>query len=170
MNKNGIAFILIFLLIMLCSCKSADNGRVKCSEAVDAVYDAEVAKCPGVIYSLNAIEGESGHMSRTMMSAVLGGGKELDIFKLWDDAAMFLPSGEHPFEIAIIHCKSSNDTGDTSKLLASRLDMLKNAKAEKYPEYFEDASVTVIGNYCIMIISCDSSEALKTVKGIIKKG
>lgn len=168
MNKaRVVGLMILLLLIMLSSCKRAEGSDPKCRDIVAAVYDAEISKCPGIIYSLNASVGESGHMSPTMMAAVFGNGKELDLFKLWDDAAIFLPSGEHLCEIAIIHCKSSNDLDDTSRILACRLDMLKNAKAEKYPDHFDDVSVTIIKNYCIMIISSDCKESLKVVKGII---
>ena len=131
--------------------------------------DSEISLPAGKIYHKSAIEGEDGYISEDMLSAVFGGGKNLSIFELWDDIALFLPSADHPCEIIAIHCPSVGDTSDTALLLSGRLSDIRDAKSQKYPDYFLDCNVFIIKNYVLMIVSSDVKNALGVAKETIKK-
>ena len=166
-------FFIIFLVIsviFLSSCKGQEPKNAVCNEIVSKISEKEISLPAGKVYSKSATEGNDGYISQNMLCAIFGGGKELEIFELWDDIALFLPSADHPCEIIVIHCASVCDTSDTALVLTSRLSALKNAKCEKNPEYFDDCGVYIIKNYVLMIISSDAQNALAIAKEAIKKG
>lgn len=170
MKNRFFIIILAALVIFLSSCRKQETKFPICYEIVSAISKSESQLPAGKIYYKNARKGEDGYISQNMLSAVFGGGKELEIFALWDDIALFLPSSEHPCEFIVIHCASFADTTDTALLLSSRLSSLKDSKGDKYPEYFSDSEVYIVKNYVIMIISSDFQNTLSIARGAIKKG
>ena len=170
MKKRFFIIFLALSILILSACSNRESDFPICHDVVNAICDGEISLPAGKIYYKSASAGEDGYISDDMLSATLGGGKSLSIFELWDDIALFLPSSDHPCEIIAIHCASVADTSDTALLLSSRLSDIKNAKADKYPEYFDDCKIFIIKNYVLMIVSSDRENAFKIAKDCIKKG
>lgn len=170
MKKRFFIIFLALSLIFITSCEKKTKRLLCCADIVSSILESEVDLPAGKIYTSGAKEGEEGYISLDMLKAVFGEGKTLNIFALWDDIALFLPSSEHPCEFIVIHCSSFVDTTDTALILSSRLSSLKDSKGDKYPEYFSDSEVYIIKNYVIMIISSDFQNALSIAREAIKKG
>ena len=170
MKKRFFIIFLVTSIVFISSCKNQALKSPICHDVVAAICDGEISLPAGKIYYMGAAEGEDGYISENMLSAVFGGGKTLEIFKLWDDIALFLPSSDHPCEIIAIHCTSVRDTSDTALLLSSRISDVSNSKASKHPEYFDSCGVYVIKNYVFMIISSDTENAVSIAKQTLKKG
>lgn len=166
-------FFIIFLALSILSfsaCRKRNVDFPICHDIVKAICAKEISLPAGKIYYSTAEKIDDGYINEDMLASVLGGGKNLAIFELWDDIALFLPSSEHPCEIIAVHCASVADTSDTALLLSSRLSDIKNAKSEKYPEYFDSCEIFIIKNYVLMIVSSDVENAFKIAKDAIKKG
>ena len=170
MKKRFFIIILVISIILLASCKKNEPQPLNCANIVSFICQNEVDLPAGKIYSYSAREGEEGYIDADLLAAVFGDGKILNIFALWDDIALFLPSSDHPCEFIVIHCASFTDTTDTALLLSSRLSSLKDSKSETHPEYFSDSEVYIIKNYVIMIISSDFGNAFDIARQAIKKG
>ena len=94
--------------------------------------------------------------------ALLGSGSAVTLKEHWLDLALFLPFGEHPAEFAIILCRDRDTAIDTAKILNSRLAAIKVTKtAEQYKSMIDNAKVTIIGNYALLIISSDPDTAMR---------
>lgn len=170
MKKRFFIILLALSVLVLSACSKREPDFPICHDIVKAISDNEISLPAGKIYYKSASAGEDGYIGDGMLSAVFGGGKDLSIFELWDDIAIFLPSSDHPCEIIAIHCASAIDTSDTALLLLGRLSDVRDAKNAKYPEYFLDCNVFIIKNYVLMIVSSDVKNALGVAKETIKGG
>ena len=124
--------------------------------------NAEISLPAGKIYWSGAEKGEDDYLSASLLNALLGSGMTATLRESWLDIALFLSLGESPSEFAVILCRDRDSAIDTAKLLNLRLSAVKaTKKAPEYKEMTENAKVTVIGNYALLIISSDSEAALK---------
>lgn len=161
--KRPTAFFLsvLFLCLSLVSC--ADNKPQKsCLEILDAMTQAEIGLQSGKFYSISANKGEEEYVSESLLAALFGGGSAVTLREHWLDLALFLPFGEHPAEFAIILCRDRDTAIDTAKALNSRLAAIRVTKtAEQYKSIIDNAKVTVIGNYALLVISTDPDQAVR---------
>ncbi len=156
-----IVFIVFPFLLSACS-KSAP---VPCRDILSAVMERESGLPAGRIYDMRAAEGNEEFMPERLLSALYGDGKSPSMRSCWLDIALFLPSSSHPCELAVILCDSDDTAADTSRLLLHRLDIIRTAKKDaESSDILDNASVTVIGNYVLFIISSDTQGALKAAR------
>lgn len=167
--KKLLCYILIFCTLLSTSCAKNENHALLCYEILQAMCEKELSLPAGIIYSSRAKEGEEGYIKESLLASLFGNGKQLDIFKFWDDIAIFLPSGSDACEFAVIHCTHSDNTPDTARLLSTRQNDLKSSKGEKHPEYFESMEILTVKNYIIMAVSTDAKNAYKVARDIISK-
>ena len=162
-----LAFFLIFLLIFsLPSCKKEDLSS--CEAILSEMMENEVGLPAGKIYLMHANEGDENYLSDYLMFALYGDGEKPVMADGWLDLAVFLPSSDHPCEIAVFLCDCEDTATDTARMLCRRLDMIRTAKHKtEYSHYFESATVTVVRNYVLFVISSDSENAIKAASKII---
>lgn len=162
------AFILIILLIFtLPSCTKQE--RPTCREILGSLVTVEIGLPAGRIYSMTAPEGNSEYLSEHLVNVLYGDGERPVMADGWLDLAIFLPSSQHPCELAVFLCDDEDTATDTARLLCRRLDSIRTAKGDGgFSSLLDNASVTVIGNYALLIISSDTQNALKTASKIIR--
>ena len=132
------------------------------------MMENEVGLPAGKIYLMHANEGDENYLSNYLICALYGDGEDPVMADGWLDLAIFLPSSAHPCEFAVILCDSEDTATDTARLLCRRLDAIRTAKgAGEYAKLTENATVTVIGNYALLIISSDTENAIKSASKII---
>ena len=86
----------------------------------------------------------------------------------WQDMAFYLSLNDSPCEFAVIYCRDNDTAIDTAKLLNARIDAVRtDKKDEKYSKMLDSATVAIVGNYALLIISSDTETALKTAKKAI---
>ena len=153
-------FALIIFIVSLPSCSSVDDPS--CREIVGELTKAEIGLPAGRFYTLSADKGDPEYASRSLISSLFGGGRYPKLADSWIDLALFLSTGSHPCEFAVILCRDRDVAHDTATLLNSRLASIKLCKTdEQYKAYLQNASVTLVGNYALLIISSDTQNALK---------
>ncbi len=162
-------FVIIFLVSSLFSCSTVGAVHTPCRQVIDAMTSAEIGLPAGKYYSLAAIEGDGEYLSDSLISSLFGNGSYPTIADDWLDGALYLSLGNHPCEFAVFLCRNRDTAEDTARLLSSRLSAIRITKTDpQYSKILENASVTVIGNYAILIISTDTKTALSTAKKAIK--
>jgi hypothetical protein len=68
----------------------------------------------------------------------------------------------------VILCDSEDTATDTARLLCRRLDTIRTVKGEgEFSSMIESATVTVIENFALLIISSDTENAIKSASKII---
>ncbi len=167
MKKLALFLAFLFAVMpLLSSC--AEHTPIPCREILDALLKNESALPAGRIYSIKAAKGDTEYLPERLINALYSGGEEPPMRSGWLDIAMFLPTSSHPCELAVILCDSPDTATDTARLLCSRLDSVKAFKADdEYSHILGSASVSIVKNYVLLIISSDAQEALKTAKKII---
>lgn len=165
--KNITLFVILLLLFsLLPSCAHSQNPD--CREILGEMTQAEIGLPAGKIYSMRADEGDEEYISDHLINSLYGDGKLPVMADGWLDLAVFLPSSAHPCEFAVILCDSEDTATDTARLLCRRLDVIRTAKSdEKYASYLDSATVTVMRNYVLFIISSDTENALRSASKII---
>ena len=160
-------FALIIFIVSLPSCSSVDDPS--CREIVGELTKAEIGLPAGRFYTLSADKGDPEYASKSLISSLFGGGRYPKLAEGWIDLALFLSTGSHPCEFAVILCRDRDVAHDTATLLLSRLSTVKLTKADsKYADMLQTASVTIVGNYAILLISRDAKHALKVAKAAMK--
>ncbi len=165
------AFILKFILpalliISLSSC--SEPAKMSCRGILGEMLKYEISLPAGRIYSLASVEGEREFTPESLINSLYGGGKSPVMRDGWIDGAMFLSLGEHPCEFAVFLCDTHDTATDTARLLCTRINVVKSLKnREEYALYFENAIVRIDGNYVFLIISSDSRNILKEIKGMV---
>ena len=161
MKRFAALFFICILIFSLASCSNSEK-EVSCRALVGAMTEREIGLPAGRFYSMTAPEGDKEYLSRSLISSLFGGGSYPKAAKGWLDAALYLSLGSHPCEFAVILCQDRDVAHDTADLLNSRLSSIRLAKSdEKYAPYLQNASVTLVGNYALLIISSDTRTALK---------
>ena len=155
-------FTLLILLCSLVSC-SGSGEKTSCRALIGAMTEREIGLPAGRFYSMTAPEGDKEYLSRSLISSLFGGGSYPKAAEGWLDAALYISLGSHPCEFAVILCQDRDVAHDTADLLNSRLSSIRLAKSDgKYAPYLQNASVTLVGNYALLIISSDTRTALKS--------
>ena len=160
------AFLILLLPFSFVACGRQEN--TSCREILQAMTEAEIGLPSGKIYSMKAARGDDEYLSEHLINSLYGEGGTPVMSDGWLDLAIFLPSSAHPCEFAVILCDSEDTATDTARLLCRRLDAIRTAKgAGEYAKLTENATVTVIGNYALLIISSDTENAIKSASKII---
>lgn len=160
-------FALLILVLSLSSCAPSKN--VSCRDIVGAMTDAEIGLPAGRYYSLSADKGDREYASRSLISSLFGGGRYPKLAEGWLDLALYLSIGNHPCEFAVILCRDRDTAHDTATLLLKRLSAVRQTKSDpQYASLLQNASVTLVGNYAILIVSSDVENALKIAKSAMK--
>ncbi len=164
-----ITLILCLLLVILTLPSCVERERPACREILGEIMLSEVGLPAGKIYSMLAVKGDEEHLPDTLTARLFGEGSTPPVSRGWLDLAIFLPSSSSPCEFAIILCDSEDTATDTARLLCRRLDVIRTAKGDgDLPSLLDNATVTVIRNYALLIISSDTQNALKTASKIIR--
>lgn len=163
-----ILLLSLLLLFFLPSC--AENTRQPCRDVLEAILKTEKEIPAGKIYDLRAETGDDEYLPERLIGSLFGDGEVPPARDGWLDAALFLPTHSHPHEIAVILCDSPDNATDTARLLLGHLDVLRAANSNgEYSEYFDSASVTVTGNYVLLIVSLDPESAIKAVSSMTRR-
>ena len=161
------AFLILLLPFSFVACGRQEN--TSCREILHAMTEAEIGLPSGKIYSLSAPRGDDEYLSEHLINSLYGDGSTPVMADGWLDLALFLPTSAHPCEFAVILCDSEDTATDTARLLCRRLDAIRTVKGDgKFAHILDSATVTVIGNYAMLIISSDTPNALKTASKIIR--
>ena len=166
--KRAAAVFFAFLSLIFClsSCTARKNDSPpSCREILAAMIESEVALPAGKIYCATAPFGSDEYLAESTVASIVGNGKMPEVCKSWLDCAFFLAVKDHPCELAVIYCQNRDAALDTAKLLTTRLASSKLLKGNS--DYFENAKVTVIGNYALLIVSSDPDAILRVVKRIV---
>lgn len=157
----AIFFAILILTFSLVSCSRGSETR-SCRQILGAMVEGEISLPAGRFYSATAERGDEEYLSESLISSLFGGGSYPKVANGWLDAALYLSFGTHPCEFAIILCRDRDVAHDTADLLLSRLSAIKLVKIDpQYESLLENASVTLVGNYALLIISSDTKNALK---------
>lgn len=162
------AFFLIILLISFTFSSCAEREMPSCRDVLGEIIAAEIGLPAGRVYSSKADEGEDEHLPNSLVNVLYGNGSRPVMADGWLDIALFLPSSSHPCEIAVFLCNSEDTATDTARMLLRRLDTLRTANGDsELVSYFDTATVTVMRNYVLFLISSDVESAVKTAAKII---
>lgn len=168
--KKTVYFLISVLLFSLILSSCAEKDLVSCREILEELKDAEIGLPAGKTYDMKAGEGEDEFLSEKLLAALFGEGATPPVRPGWLDAALFLPTSSHPCEFAVILCNSNDTATDTARLLCSRLDSIRTLKKNgEYSALLDNARVTVIRNYVLLIISSDAENAVKTAAKKVEK-
>ncbi len=161
------AVFLIYLIFALNSCSA--KTPTPCRDILGTLLESEISLPSGKIYNMKAPEGDDEYLPDRVLIKLFGDGKMPSVREGWLDMALFLSLNEHPCEFAVILCDDPDNAGDTARLLLRRLDIIRTAKGNgENAAMLSSASVTVIENYVLLIISSDTQNILKCAARIIK--
>ncbi len=163
-----LAFFLILVFGALPSC--AKKQAPSCREVINAMMQAEGQALPaGRIYDMRADEDSAERLPDSLLPALLGEGKMPAVSDAWLDCAMFLSVTEHPCELIIFLCASSEAATDTARLLCSHLDAVRVSKTSpKYADMISAARVGIYKNYAFLIISRDVAASEGALKKMLR--
>ena len=166
MKRNFL--ILILCISMLCACLcSCSRQTPSAKKILSRLLETEIDLPSGQVYLSTSTEGDKSYIPHSMLCALYGDGSMPKEYADWLDFAIYL-SSSHPCEFAVFLCDSPQAALDTSKTLCSRLTTLKNFwSGSEYSSYTENAEVLISGNFCILIISSDTTAAKKALKSLI---
>ena len=163
-------FVVILLFSSLFSCSTTGNMHTPCRDVVVAMTAVEIGLPTGRYYSITSSEGDKEYISHSLISSIFGNGTLPAVTADWLDCALFLSLKDSPCEFVVVLCTCRDAAEDTAALFHSRLDAIKITKtAPEYSQMIENASVTITGNYAILIISKDPTTALRAAKRAIRK-
>lgn len=166
MSQSKIIALLftVIAFFTLPSCQSTATPR----EAVDALYEKEIAPPACKKYYSDARVGSPEYLSPEILSAAYGITDSFD--GLISAAICTSPSGR-PCEFAVFYCKSRAAAEDVALFCRGRIDTIKrNAAAsavfvgislEDYMSYINNAAVIISGRWVALIISSDTPSAQK---------
>lgn len=128
----------------------------------------------GVIYDTDAEEGEKGYLSESLCIALYGDERVPAEWTFVSEFAIYLTAAEHPFELAVFRCDSSDGTEEVSELCARRLALLRNYwRGSDYETYTSGGRVVIFGSYVLMLVSSDAelslAEAREAIGGFFRK-
>ena len=165
--KRIILILTLLLLFSLPSCAAREMPT--CRDILGEIMQSEIGLPAGKVYSMHAPDGDGEQLPDKLIARIFGEGTTPAVASGWLDLALFLPTSAHPCEFAVILCDSEDTATDTARMLCRRLDSIRTAKSEgEYARLAENATVTVIGNYAMLIISSDTPNAMRTAAKIIR--
>lgn len=165
--------ISVLLCFAVCICTifsfaSCSKYSPSTSSVLQNLIDCEIGLPSGNIYLSEAPEGSANYTNDSLIASLYGDGSKPVESDEWIEFAIFLSNTHHPCEFGVFLCKSAQAASDTSKMLCRRLDTLKNSwSGTKYASYTDNASVTVSGNFCFLLISSDTKQAKSTALSAI---
>lgn len=164
--KRIILILTLLLLFSLPSCAAREMPT--CRDILGEIMKSEIGLPAGKVYSMHSPDGDGEQLPDKLIARIFGEGTTPAVASGWLDLALFLSTSAHPCEFAVILCDSEDTATDTARLLCRRLDAIRTAKSEgEYARLTENATVTVIGNYALLIISSDTENAIKSASKII---
>lgn len=167
--KRLSALLLCIILCALSIPSCQDRAPVSCREVLGELMKNEIGLPAGQIYDLLAPEGDDEYLDERVIAALFGEGSAPPMREGWLDLALFLPSSSHPCELAVFLCDSPDTATDTARLLCQRLDVIKSTKKNHAnATMLNTATITVMGNYVLFIISSDTESAIKIAKRMLK--
>ena len=165
--KRIIVLCLCIILLLISSC--AQKELIPCREILGKLIDAEVGLPAGQIYDLAATEGDDEYLDERLINSLFGEGASPPMRSGWIDLALFLPTSSHPCEFAIFLCDTPDTATDTARILCRRLDIVKTSKKDAAnSSILDSATVTIIGNYVLLIISSDTQNAIKIAANLMR--
>ena len=165
--KRIILILTLLLLFSLPSCAAREMPT--CHDILGEIMQSEIGLPAGKVYSMHSPDGDDEQLPDKLIARIFGEGTTPAVASGWLDLALFLSTSAHPCEFAVILCDSEDTATDTARLLCRRLDAIRTAKSEsEYARLTENATVTVIGNYALLIISSDTPNAMRTAAKIIR--
>lgn len=142
---------------------------MSCRKVLETMMISEIGLPAGQIYDLTAKAGDDEYLEERIINSLFGEGSSPPMRQGWIDLAIFLPSSSHPCELAVFLCDTPDTATDTARVLCHRLDVIKSGKKDcEYSAMLDSASVTIIGNYVIFVISSDTEKSIKAAREIIK--
>lgn len=165
MKRTAALFLAIILILPIFSSCSKSYDNTPCQDVILAMTKEEKSLPAGKYYSLSATNGEEEYLSPSLIAALFGNGSYPKIADGWVDGALFLSLMSHPCEFAVIFCRDRDTAEDTARLFNSRIDAIKITKTDpSYREMIDNAIVAVRGNYAILIVSSDPTDAMRAAK------
>lgn len=166
--KRKILIVIICITLLCAGCLSSCSRQSPSAKNIlSRLLETEIDLPSGQVYLSTSSEGNESYVSDSLLCALYGGGSMPNEYDDWLDFAIFL-SSSHPCEFAVFLCDSPQSALDTSKTLCTRLTTLKNFwSGSEYSSYTENAEVVILENFCILIISSDTTAAKKTLKALI---
>ena len=162
MKRPAALFFAILILFGSLSSCTFKYKSTSCRKILEEIISSEVGLPSGRIYSKSAAKGDDEYLSRSLVSALFGGGSFPDIAEGWVDVALFLSLNDHPCEMAVILCRDRDVAHDTARILSERLAAIRLTRASpEYSTLLQNAIVTISGNYALLIVSSDTQNALK---------
>ena len=88
---------------------------------------------------------------------------------IMDDAAMYLSTVQHPFELAVFRCTDSAGTVAAAKQCSGRLDTIRRAwQGSDEEAHAGRGCVEVVGNYVLLVVATDQEAVLNAARQCIK--
>lgn len=166
--KKITAFLTV-LFVIFCIPSCAKQDMPSCRDILGEIMTSEIGLPAGRVYSSGATEGNEEYLPDSLINALYGNGSRPVMSDGWLDLAVFLPSSSHPCELAVFLCDSEDTATDTARMLCRRLDTLRTVKGYgEFSAYFDTATVTVMRNYVLFLISSDTENALKIASEVIR--
>ena len=161
------------LVLVAAFCLSVTSCRTRGSVRAGAVLSAMLASeediSAGEIYSSDAEEGERGYLSDSLCVALYGDGEMPPEWTFVSDFAIYLAASEHPFELSVFRCDSSDGAEEVSELCSRRLRVLRNHfRGSDYEIYTSGGRVVILGSYVLMLVSSDAEGALSEAREAIR--
>ena len=157
---TALFFTILILILALTSC--SPNREQTCRQILGEMVDGEIGLPAGRFYSKSAQKGDEEYLSDSLIASIFGGGSYPTVADGWIDASLFMSLGTHPCEFAVILCRDRDIAHDTADILLSRLSSIKLCKTQpQYEKHLQNATVTLVGNYALLIISSDTKNAIK---------
>ena len=166
-SSAALFFAVIILFLSLTSC--TEQKTPTCREIISAITESEIGLPAGKYYSILSPEGDDEYLSDSLLLALYGSSATPKISKNWIDYAVFLSATSSPCEFTAVCCRDRNTANDTAKLLSARLNVIKSTRKDTlYAPLLAQATVTVRGNFVLLIISSDTDAALSAAWELIK--
>ncbi len=165
MRKRVFLLLLIFLIPLSACSRTPEIPNTE--KIIFALCDSEIDLPSGSIYSSDVEPQSKNYLSDSILCAYFGLADIQKYKKDWTSYSIFVNHGSHACEFAAIYCSTPESLIDTTRLLASRLDSIKRNADGNFTNYTEQAQVVTFGNYAVLIISSDASQARKLVGKLI---
>ncbi len=166
MKRNFLILILCISILCVCTC-SCSQQPPSVQSILYRLIEAEIDLPSGQVYLSSSSEGDESYVSDSLLCALYGGGSMPKEYDDWVEFAIFL-SSSHPCEFAVFLCDSPQSALDTSKVLSSRLTTLKNFwSGSEYSSYTDNAEVIISENFCVLVVSSDTTAAIKILKSLL---
>ncbi len=136
-------------LLLFCGCsRNADVSNV-----LDAALTSQQSIPDGRIYISSLPEDDPAHLGEELSAILWGNGSPHPAYALTSSAAVFIPTRNEPFEMAVLECVSTDSAADVALMCCERAGVLTKA----YQITDDLFSVSVYGRYVVFTL-CPSPE------------